>query len=259
MEAGHDQADVIMKTEDLDDQLDDMEDLTEAFSPMWKMKRLDHRSTQSLLRDPTPYLDLNIALPDGGWDSREGSEDDNYLPDGDAEESEANDQAQPAIASTQAIFDGATQVPDLYPLLPDYEELGSVPPSSPPNIPRLPPRAESVVSTSKIGAEQDAWIESFVSRGFSVETVETILASSSMNSQVAADALESLPRNVRMSTTLGTIIIPEDLRGVWTAADDKDLSSTDARRITKLEEKHGKDSISSRWEFLEYWNSPLDD
>ena len=259
MEAGHEQADILVKAEDLDDQLDDMTELADAFSPMWKMKRADHRSTQSLLREPTPYPDLDIAAPDGGWDSLEGSEDGNAVPDGNAEEFDADDRLQPSRAGTQAIFDGATPVPDLYPLLPDYEGFDSAAPSSPPEIPRLPPRAESVVSSSNLSAEQDAWIESFVSRRFSVETVETILASSSMNSKVAADALESLPRNARIFTSPETIIIPKDRRGVWTAADDKDLASTDARRITRLEEKHGKDSISSRWEFLEYWNSPPDD
>ena len=256
MEAGHEQADILVKAEDLDDQLDGMEDLTQAFSPIWKMKRADHRSTQSLHREATPYLDLNIASPDGGWGSRAGSEDDNALPDGNAEETEADDRIRPSRGGTQAIFDSATPIPDLYPLLPDLEGFSSLPPSSPPLIPRLPARAESVVSSSNLSAEQDAWIESFVSRGFSVETVETILASSSMNSQVAADALESLPRHARMFISPETIVIPEDRRGVWTPADDIDLSSTDARRITRLEEKHGKDSISSRWEFLEYWNSP---
>lgn len=259
IEAGHEQADILVKAEDLDDQLDDMEDLAQSFSPIWRMKRADQRSTQSLHREPTPYLDLNVALPDGGWDSRAGSEDDNALPDANAEEIEADDRIRPLRGGTQAIFDSATPIPDLYPLLPDYEGFSSLPPSSPPDIPRLPARAESVVSSSNLSAEQDAWIESFISRGFSVETVETILASSSMNSQVAADALESLPRNVRMFTSPETVIIPEDRRGVWTAADDEDATSTDARRITRLMEKHGKDSIPSRLEFLEYWNSTLDD
>jgi telomeric repeat-binding factor 2-interacting protein 1 len=46
--------------------------------------------------------------------------------------------------------------------------------------------------------------------------------------------------------------IPTDMRGVWTAEDDARLEGTDARAVDRIHEKHGRDLMVARWEYLEF-------
>lgn len=45
--------------------------------------------------------------------------------------------------------------------------------------------------------------------------------------------------------------VPEDMKGVWTERDDMALRSNDPDEIKRVEEKHGKDSLAGRWQWLE--------
>jgi hypothetical protein len=46
--------------------------------------------------------------------------------------------------------------------------------------------------------------------------------------------------------------IPNNIRGVWTEEDDYCLQGCNARDIEELEEKHGKDCVLARLEYLEH-------
>ncbi len=49
----------------------------------------------------------------------------------------------------------------------------------------------------------------------------------------------------------GVLILPDDVAGVWTAADDADLQGSDSRGVRRVAEKHGAEGLVVRWEFLE--------
>jgi hypothetical protein len=44
---------------------------------------------------------------------------------------------------------------------------------------------------------------------------------------------------------------PENMRGVWTERDDMALRGNDPNEIKRVEGKHGKESLTGRWQWLE--------
>jgi hypothetical protein len=45
--------------------------------------------------------------------------------------------------------------------------------------------------------------------------------------------------------------VPENMKGVWTERDDMALRGNDPNEIKRVEEKHGKESLAGRWQWLE--------
>jgi hypothetical protein len=45
--------------------------------------------------------------------------------------------------------------------------------------------------------------------------------------------------------------VPGNMKGVWTERDDMALRGNDANEIKRVEEKHGKESLAGRWQWLE--------
>ncbi|KAJ6028538.1 hypothetical protein N7540_004114 [Penicillium herquei] len=107
-------------------------------------------------------------------------------------------------------------------------------------LPELPSESE-VEETDQEDTDIDIWIDSQLSRGIDSATVFEILQRTSMIPKYAEAALD------RFVAEKG---IPNDMPGVWSAEDDKKLDGTDGRDIQALIEKHGNDSVNTRWEYL---------
>ncbi|KAL3437314.1 Rap1 Myb domain-containing protein [Aspergillus tetrazonus] len=87
----------------------------------------------------------------------------------------------------------------------------------------------------------DSWIDSRVRAGKgSEDQVIEALQCTSMDPELAEKVLESL--------TAGKGI-PTNMRGVWTAQDDRDLEAQNTRDIQRVIEKHG-DLLNYRWDYL---------
>lgn len=191
----------------------------------------------SFLRDQTQAIDLEVLPPDEGWDDEDPG----------AEASSGSDSTFPEVSGirpirqgTQGILRGQTLDPDFDVAEPEggWDQMI---PSSPPAIPSSPP-AES--EASDVDAQTEAWINSHAVDGISVDDVLRALKCTSMDTYIAETVLNSMRKDGD---------IPENKRGVWTEVDDEDLGSTDARKIQRLESKHGKDCLTSRWEFLSFY------
>ncbi|KAK4695772.1 hypothetical protein P7C71_g2030, partial [Lecanoromycetidae sp. Uapishka_2] len=146
------------------------------------------------------------------------------------------------IQETQAILRAQTEPPDFSIAEPDggWENLI---PSSPPLMPGSP-QAESEGS-SVTDDQLDVWIKEQVQEGVTEEQAGWVLKCTSMDTELAEEVVKYLAMNGE---------IPQRRRGVWTELDDENLHSTDARKIQRLEDKHGKDELKTRWEFLQKWS-----
>lgn len=244
-------------------------------------------STQTVFGDATQLIDFDIPAPEGGWDNEEllaqyssqpisfdipppedGMEDnENSIRESsqlvdfdllaterswDEEETRVKNEyeptntdiydSQPTLPDTQAILRSKTPAPDFS--IPDPDGgWNSLIASSPPNMPNSP-GVESAFSQTGLKDQMDAWIDAHAIKGISVEQVESVLTSTSMDTTLADKALRHLAKKR---------VLPKDRRGLWTASDDEDLKSTDARKIQRLQEKHGADGLAARWEFLAFY------
>ena len=188
-------------------------------------------------RESTQLVDFDLAPPEGGWDEREHQ----IQSESESPNTEIYN-PQPTLLDTQAILGSKTPAPDFS--IPDPDGgWDSTIASSPPVMPDSP-RAESVFSQTDLKEQMDAWIDAHAVKGISVEQVESVLKSTSMDTTLADKALRHLAKKGAL---------PKNLRGVWTESDDEDLKSTDARTIQRLQEKHGEDCFSARWEFLDFY------
>lgn len=191
------------------------------------------------LREPTQQVDFHIPPPEDGW----GDEDSGAEASSESESTatEVYD-PRPMLQETQAILRGKTPAVDLD--VPDPEGgWDHVIPSSPPPMPSSP-HAESEISD--VDAQTEAWINSHVTEAISMDDVISVLKATSMDTGLAEEVLIFMRLNGKN---------PEDKRGVWTEMDDEDLGATDARKIQRLESKHGKDCLTARWEFLDFYKS----
>ncbi|KAL4733313.1 Rap1 Myb domain-containing protein [Aspergillus similis] len=105
----------------------------------------------------------------------------------------------------------------------------------------LPFLPSSPVAEEAPEQDIDSWIDSQVRAGKgSEDQVIEALQCTSMDPELAEKVLESL--------TAGKGI-PTNMRGVWTAQDDKDLEAQNTRDIQRVIEKHG-DLLNYRWDYL---------
>ena len=189
------------------------------------------------IKESLQLIDFDLAPPDGGW----GEQDPEIKSEPGSENTEIYD-PQPTLPDTQALLQSKTPAPDF--TIPDPDGgwndlIGSSPPVAPSS-----PRAESVFSQTELNDQIDAWIDAHAVNGASVETVESVLKSTSMDTALAHKALRRLAKKGALPTTW---------KGVWTGSDDEDLRSTDARRIQRLQEKHGAECFRARWDFLDFY------
>lgn len=112
-------------------------------------------------------------------------------------------------------------------------------------LPFLPPSPEpddGEESDEEDFPDVDGWIARKMARGITDEaTIIDVLRSATMNQDLADTVLE----NWDPSTS-----IPANVRGIWTAEDDKCLEATDGRDVERVITKHGEDFTNTRWEYL---------
>ncbi|KAL4922280.1 TRF2-interacting telomeric protein/Rap1 C terminal domain-containing protein [Aspergillus aurantiobrunneus] len=88
----------------------------------------------------------------------------------------------------------------------------------------------------------DSWIENRIRTGKGDEAqIIQALRCTSMDPELADKALDSLVAGKG---------VPTDMRGVWTAQDDRCMEAQDSREIERVLEKHGSELFNSRWEYL---------
>ncbi|KAI9372877.1 TRF2-interacting telomeric protein/Rap1 C terminal domain-containing protein [Aspergillus egyptiacus] len=88
----------------------------------------------------------------------------------------------------------------------------------------------------------DAWIDEHLDAGMgTLEQIIEALRCTSMDPELAEEVLKSLVAGKG---------IPADMRGVWTAQDDRCVEAQDTRDIQRVLEKHGSDLFNYRWEYL---------
>jgi telomeric repeat-binding factor 2-interacting protein 1 len=107
-------------------------------------------------------------------------------------------------------------------------------------LPFLPPSP----SAEEEAPEQDieSWIDNRrrEGKGNEAQIIEA-LRCTSMDPTLADQILESIAAGNG---------IPADMRGVWTAEDDRTLEARDTREIQRLMDKHGSVCLDYRWEYL---------
>ncbi|KAL8834258.1 MAG: hypothetical protein Q9170_003845 [Blastenia crenularia] len=164
--------------------------------------------------------------------------------------------------TTQAILAAETYDPDLSLPEPEGGWEAALLPSSPPELPpssqsdsqqpqqqqpSQPPlrsHQQAPKPPSPNPADQlDKFIDYHLSVGYTEDSVQLALKCTNMDPVLTVRVLESMKGNGWE--------VPRDVKGCWTEDDDGDLESVDARRIKRVEEKHGKGAVEARWEFLE--------
>lgn len=244
----------------------------------------DHPDTQAVFKDPTQFIDFDIPDPDEGWDD---DFDNNYTviePDPNSQLIDSPppqpsgspsvvliSETQPDLPNTQALFDTKTQLPDFSIAEPDggWDALDTA--SSPPPLPRQdssPPRAPDHYpspppappnatpanaastkppppspSSSQLKSTLDTWISKHLSAGYTVSNIISALKATSNDLELAKFVLRYMNRKGRGR-------IPSNEKGIWTEDDDEDLESPDARRIEKVQGKHGDEKCDVRLAFL---------
>lgn len=213
------------------------------------------RSTHAVFNDPTQFIDLEVPDPEGGWEDEEV---DTRLP---LEALDPNSQlidsppanvipeTQPDLPDTQALLDSRTQMPDFSIAEPDggWDSLNLMP-SSPPSMPgqqSSPPPTTKALSPDpeKLKAGLETWIKIQVTAGYPVDNLIAALKATSNDLDLAKVVLKYMTRK-------GKGRIPSNEKGIWTEDDDEDLESPDARRIEKVQAKHGTAVCDVRLAFL---------
>ena len=207
--------------------------------------RVARHSTQALFQEATPYIDFAVPSPADGWGSDEDAEN---ADQSDSESRYDSAREMPVLPDTQAVLEGETQVLDL--TIPDPEDPWDMllPPSSPPTIMPSSPIAvseSSAVQQAHLDARIDTLISDRTAVGFSAEQVVTVLDRTCTDISLTQQVLD------RMGPQQGKIKLPRDIGGLWTEEDDRDLCSSDARKVGRLEPKHGADKVNARYEWLQ--------
>jgi len=231
------------------DDVEDFEDIDTQFGgpPSQSLSSPEHTAlatrAQAVFVDPTQYIDFNVPPPEDGW-----SDDDpvsNLESPTSSPPAATNNSPEATHPDTQALLTSKTQLPDFSVPEPsggwDLSPASSSPPNLPPassSPPNLPPASPT---QSQITADLDAWIDARIAAGHTPSNVELALRSTSVDAELAAVVLEHLRKGEGL---------PKEMRGVWTEEDDADLEATDARRLGRVERKHGGDAVGLRWEFL---------
>lgn len=190
------------------------------------------------LREPTQAIDFEVPPPDDGWDDEDSGAE--ASSESGSTGTEIYD-PRPMRQGTQALLRGQTVAPDFNIPEPeggwDYVIQSSSPPAS------CSPLAESEISD--VDAQTEVWINAHTTDGVTVDDVLSALKCTSMDTSLAEMVIESMKKNMT---------VPKDQRGVWTETDDEDLEcGTDARKLQRLEVKHGKDGVNARWDFLNFY------
>ena len=223
-------------------------------SPTRAVPETQTATTQAIFQDPTQDVDLDVPPPDEGWD-------DESLHDGVASGPNPNLQLvdfDPAVTipetqftlpDNQVLLESRTHIPDFDIAEPDRGwDGGGIVPSLPSPMPAS--RSSSprdAANDPPTPDEMKVWSDSKKALGYDSKDINKALEVTSTDDIELADYV------LLYMDGKGEGQIPQDKPGVWTKSDDADLHSIDARRITKMHEKHGEKRCDSRLRFNWYY------
>ena len=221
-------------------------------SPTRAVPETQTATTQAIYQDPTQDVDLDVPPPDEGWD-------DESVHDGVASRPTPKAQVvdfDPALTipetqftlpDTQGLLDSRTQIPDFEIAEPDsgWDAVGIVPSLPPPLLASRSSSPRDTVSSPPTldVLDMQVWARSKEALGYHTEDINKALR------VTTTDDLELANYVLLYMNGKGEGQIPQNVPGVWTKSDDADLHSTDARRITDVHNKHGKNRCDSRLDF----------
>ncbi|BCS20729.1 putative transcription factor Rap1 [Aspergillus puulaauensis] len=109
-------------------------------------------------------------------------------------------------------------------------------------LPFLPPSPAAEEEEEAPEQDIESWIDNRLreGKGDEAQIIES-LRCTSMDPTLADKVLDSIAAGNS---------IPADMRGVWTAEDDRSLEAQDTREIQRLMDKHGSVYFDYRWEYL---------
>ncbi|KAL8873760.1 MAG: hypothetical protein Q9174_000823 [Haloplaca sp. 1 TL-2023] len=169
-------------------------------------------ATQAIFSAETQDPDLSLADPEGGWAAFEGAE------------------QSPAPAPPSE--------PDIQSLV-DQQLLAESQRTSPPPTPRTRQKSP----TPDYAQQVEGFITYHISLGHSEDSILLALKAANMDPALSSQALKAMKKS-------GGSEIPGDMKGVWTEEDDADWESGDARKVARVEKKHGSAGVEARFEFL---------
>ena len=161
-----------------------------------------------------------------------------------------------APEDTQAILSGG--IPDIDLNIPEPDEGWQAFRSSPPPMPSSSkrnnrrgkqkaiedsryPKSDLAVANDEGVEVLNSWIKKQLKKGYPLDHVRLAMTATTMDFYLATSVLRYLRK---------TGGIPSDTPGVWTPADDANLTARDARKILALQDKHGNEGLDKRHEFL---------
>lgn len=202
-------------------------------------------------------MDLHIELPEpeGGWDAMLASAPATVLAE-DNELSNLNDQKsnRSAALATRDQDTAATQDRD-------SQTVPYLLPSPPPASHSAPPESNADGDDEE-ASKVDDWvarqkylhphvnnIDSLLFRALESTTFDLGLATRVVDIMLA----ELRRRNRRRRSHMvmeNEIVVPQEMKGVWTEEDDNHLTSTNTRDIERVLKKHGPKGCDARFEYL---------
>jgi hypothetical protein len=90
--------------------------------------------------------------------------------------------------------------------------------------------AEEIETASQVSLDFDAFANELMEEGHSPEDIITAIHTTSANIPMVHTVLQSLKLGIG---------VPTIMRGIWTAQDDEDILGGDARKLERVEAKHG--------------------
>ncbi|KKY20751.1 putative transcription factor [Phaeomoniella chlamydospora] len=214
--------------------------------------------TQAIFAETQPELDLDLPEPEGGWEAFEEDE---------AEEETSQTPTTKPIDQYNIL---QSTIPETLLVQEESVNFPSSPPSS--SIPPIPssqrtttafPPSHAIGSPSAFPPVYD--IDTYIDTRLSHYTTPNSPSSisndlESLLLQSAKRTLTSLSALIPQSFILADIVFnnlksgkhpPDNIRGIWTEDDDRDLLAGDARAVDRVRKKHGDEGIEGRWEVLD--------
>ena len=224
---------------------EDSQSVYESAASQPPEERSHHADTQAIFAEKTQTQDFLVAEPEGGWGDLHHSSSP-AVPDSPDEESAA-DKTQTQdffVAEPDGGWDNVLRLSS--PAIPESlnEESAATTAANTENINESPPADVN----DSLDARLDAWISARSADGFFTDDeIENVLNRACMDTELAGCVLQSMKEDGDAEK-----VLPENVTGLWTEIDDEDLHGTDARKISRLERKHGADCLQARWEFLDF-------
>ncbi|EHY58206.1 hypothetical protein HRR83_004934 [Exophiala dermatitidis] len=197
--------------------------------------------------------DFDLPEPEGGWDKFLAD----VPPDADNEatNSELSDISN---AASSAPVEGAARASTKSEF--QLNELESLPPP-PPDF--LPTQADGTTDEDDEARKIDEWISQQKSLYPNIHRLEAVLfkalESTTFDLGLSSEVVRLILRELRKRGLRGgpnviveeEIVLPQNMKGVWTEEDDNLLLSTNSTDIERVLSKHGREGASARFDFLE--------